>query len=248
MTLYDTQRHKAECKAKVAAEKLNSAGRAHAEINTGDIAMRMAAALTPKQQHPKEVLLAALHQDAQALKQITSVEQKIQFKKEQLIPKWLPFLEQYRANGEHAPFEPLVWMVIWLLDAEQIDKCIEWADLAILQQQKLPEHFTSSSLDTFIAEGIHDWAQRQFKAGHSAEPYLSELVKRVSHKQWLVTEPIALNKIYKLVAQFAERDGALGTAETFYLLCTEVNPEKHGVKTALSNVQKKLGYPLTFAD
>jgi len=241
MTIYDTQRHKAECKARVAAEKLNSAGRAHAEINTGDLAMRMAAALTPKQQHPKEVLLAALHQDLQALKQITSVEQKIQFKKEQLIPKWLPFLEQYRANGEHSPFEPLVWMVIWLLDAELIDKCIEWADLAILQQQKLPEHFTSSSLDTFIAEGIHDWAQRQLKAGHSAEPFLSDVIERIEKKLWFVTEPIALNKLYKLVGQFAEVANEPEKAEKFYLKCVEVNPEKHGVKTALTALQRKMG-------
>jgi hypothetical protein len=242
---YDTQRHKAECKAKAEAENLTTRKLARAGVEVADLVMKLDSVLSGKS-HRKEVLDAALHQDMQALKQHTDVAKRIELKKTQLIPKWLPVMQDYRDNGQHFPFEALVWFVIWLLDADQIDKCIEFADLAIEQQQKLPAHFTSSSLDTFIAEGIHDWAQRQFKNGHSAEPFLSDVLERVETKQWLVTEPIALNKIYKLVAQFADHNNESEKAEAFYLKCVAVNPEKHGVKGALTNVQKKLGKPLTF--
>ena len=243
--LYDTQRHKAACKAKAQAENLPVRPRdaVGAEKLTNYIS-RISNVLNAA--YPKNVIEAALHQDLQTLKQHTDVAKRIDIKKTHLIPKWIPIMEQYRDSGQHAPFEALVWFVIWLLDADQIDKCIEWSDLAIAQQQKLPAHFTSSSLDTFIAEGIHDWAQRQFKNGHSAEPFLGQVLERVESRQWLVTEPIALNKIYKLVAQFADANNEPEKAEAFYLKCVAVNPDKHGVKGALTTLQKKMGKSPTF--
>lgn len=228
------KQHKAKCLAAAAAQDLQtaSANERNSAANVNHV---------PEQNAPLDVLKAALQQDLAALHDLTDVQKKIALKKEQLIPKWSPLIQQYRESGAHHPFEPLVWFCIWLLDAEQVDTCIEYSDLAIAQQQKLPANFTTSSLDTFIAEGIHDWAQRQLKAGHSAEPFLTNVLERVESKRWLVTHPIALNKIYKLVAQFAETENQFEKAEQFYLKCVEVNPEKHGVKGALQKVQQKLG-------
>jgi hypothetical protein len=230
------KRHQAECKARIAAAQLSAQATAIAE---GQSAANVN--FIPDQNAPVEILQMSMQQDLAALHALTDVQKKIALKKEQLIPKWTPYITQYKESGANHPFEPLVWFCIWLLDVEQIDTCIEFSDLAMLQQQKLPSNFTSSTLDTFIAEGIHDWAQRQLKAGHSAEPFLTQVLERVESKQWLVTHPIALNKIYKLVAQFAEVEQQFEKAEKFYLKCVEVNPEKHGVKTALQKVQQKLG-------
>ena len=226
--------HKAACKAHAAAQQLQEAVRSES-------ASAAAVNFIPPQNASPDVLQIALQQDLAALHNITDVQKKVALKKEKLIPKWLPFITEYKDSGAHHPFEPLVWFCIWLLDAELVDQCIEFSDLAIKQQQKLPPNFTTSSLDTFIAEGLHDWAQRQLKAGHSAEPYLTQVLERVESKQWLVDHPIALNKIYKLVGQFAEMEQQFEKAEQFYLKCVAVNPEKHGVKGALQKVQQKLG-------
>lgn len=233
------KKHQAACKAKLAAETIEQ--QAVARNESGSAA---SINFVPAQNAPLNVLLAALHQDLAALHDLTDVQKKIALKKEHLIPKWLPFVEQYIQSGAHHPFEPLVRLAIWLIDAEEIDKAIELTDFAIKQQQKMPDGF-NRDLDSFAAESIHDWAFSQFKAGHGTEPYFSQVVERVESKQWLVDQPIILNKLYKLVAQVAEKENELEKAETYFLKCVDVNPKGHGVKGALHAVQKKLNKPLT---
>lgn len=229
------KKHKAECKAQLAAQVIQHQATARNEAGS-------AAAINfiPEHNAPLDVLFAALQNDLAALHDITDVQKKIALKKEHLIPKWLPFVEQYIQSGAHHPFEPLVRLAIWLIDAEEIDKAIQLTDYAIKQLQKMPDGF-KSDLDSFAAESIHDWALKQFKAGHSAEPFLTQVLERVEGKQWLVTQPIVLNKLFKLVALFAEKEKQLEKAETYFLKCVEVNPKGHGVKGALHAVQKKLG-------
>lgn len=241
--MFITVAHKQKCLAKEAAKKLGSDAVQRSVISKAAMAASIAAQpsnVEPQQLAQKEVVLAALKQDLDTLHALTDVRKKIALKKEQLLPKWQPLIDQYRESGAQYPFEPLMRFVIWLLDAEQIDKAIDYADFAIAQQQPMPDGF-SRSLDAFTAETIHDWAQRQFKAGHSAEPYLAQVIARIQTRQWLVNEPIILNKLYKLVGEFAEKNNNLEGAEIAYLKCVEVNPEKHGVKTKLAAVQKKLG-------
>ncbi len=243
--LYDTQRHKAERQAKAAAEKLKSVRSADADINTGDVAMRMMSALTPSQKHPKDVLIAAMEQDLAALSKLTDVKKKIQLKKDEFIPKWLPIIENYRDSGAQHPFEPLVWFSIWLIDAGQIEQGIYWTDFAVSQNQKIPERFRSANLESVIARQIHDWALEQFKAEYSAEPYLSQVVERIETNQWLVSEPTLLGMLFKLVALYAEHEKQDEKAETYFLKAVGVNSEKHGVKGHLHRVQKKLNKELT---
>lgn len=240
--LYDTQAHKAKCLAKVAASQLAEKREANVE-QTANTAMRLAQAFST-QSNQKDVLLAALEQDRLALKQHTDVKKKIALKKEQLIPKWTPLIEQYRDSGAHHPFEPLVWFAIWLIDAEYIDKGIYWADFSIQQNQKMPDSFKSSNLESVIARQVHDWALIQFKASHSAEPYLSQVAERIENNRWLVSEPTLLGMLFKLVAMYAEQEKLLEKAETYYLKAVAAN-EKHGVKGHLHRVQKLLNKPLT---
>lgn len=192
----------------------------------------------------KELTFFALNQDLAALHDITDVSKKIELKKSVLIPKWQPIVDDYVASGAHKKFEPLVLLAVWLLDAELIADAMRYADYAIEQQQPMPDNF-SRDLPTFMAAGIHDWAQRQLKAGHSAEPYFGQVITRIESKQWLVDAPIVLGFVYKLAAQFAEAANDLETAEKFYLKCVNANPEGHGVKTKLNALQKKLGKQLT---
>lgn len=186
-----------------------------------------------------DVIAAALAQDLDALKELTSVDDKIALKK-QLLPKWQQVVDDYRASGAQHYFEPLVRYVIWLLDCEQIDAAMEYAEFAIAQQQHMPEGF-KRDLPTYVAEEVHKWAERQFKGGHSAEPFYSQVIERIESRAWLVQQVIVVSKIYRLAGMFAERDGDMEKAQAAYLKCIEVNPEKHGVKGKLAAVQAKLG-------
>lgn len=230
--MFATLAHKKRCLAKAQATDNNAQG----------IAAKVAAApaqIPANLRNQQGVIHAALEQDLNALHQIKDVAQKAELKKTQLIPKWQATIDEYIASGAKHLFEPLVRFVIWLLDSDQIDKAIAYADKAIAQQMPMPSGF-SRSLAAFVAETIHDWAQRQFRAGHSAEPYLSDVILRVETRAWLVIEPIILNKLYKLIGLLAQRDGDLNKAEYYFLKCVDVNPDKHGVKTLLAAVQAKL--------
>lgn len=234
------KRHQAECKARIAAAQLNAQAAAIAE---GQSAANVN--FIPDQNAPAEVLQAALAQDLAALHLLTDVKKKIALKKEQLIPKWEPFIQQYHDSGAQHPFEPLVWFSIWCVDAGEFEDGIRWADHAIAQNQKLPERFKSTNLEAVITRQIHDWALEQFKAGHSAEPYLTQVVERIEANQWLVSEPALLGMLFKLVALYAEKEKQDEKAESYFLKCVAANPEKHGVKGALHRVQKNLNKPLT---
>jgi hypothetical protein len=235
--MFITQQHKQKKLAQLAAQTMGEQTATAGAMPSQNILMIPGVP-------PSDVIFAALQQDLSALHDISDVAKKIELKRTVLLPKWLPFITQYRDSGAHKPFEPLVRFVIWQLDAEHIAEAIEWADFAIKQQQPMPNGF-ARTLDSFTAETIHDWAQRQFKAGDSAEPYLSQVIERIESRQWLVNEPIILNKLFKLVGEFAEKDNQPEIAEKYYLKCVEVNPEKHGVKTRLSALQTKLGKPLS---
>jgi hypothetical protein len=236
------KKHQAECKAKLAATQI--ADQSAAEHSASD-ANSNTTIIIPATGHPQDVLMMALQQDQSALHLLTDVKKKIALKKEQLIPKWAPIIEHYRESGAQHPFEPLVWFAIWLVDAGQFEQGITWADYAIAQHQKIPERFKAVNLESVIARQVHDWAQDQFKAGHSAEPYLSDVVQRIESNQWLVSEPALMGMLFKLVAQYAEKEMQDEKAEAYFLKAVAANPEKHGVKGALHRVQKKLNKPLT---
>lgn len=229
--------HKAACLAALAAGKIAQASR--------DESTSSAAQIIPAAGHPLAVVMAALEQDQSALHLLTDVKKKIALKKEHLLPKWEPIIQHYRDSGAHHPFEPLVWFAIWLVDAGQIEQGITWADFAIAQNQKMPERFRSANLESVITRQVHDWALEQFKAEHSAEPYLTQVVERIETNQWLVSEPALMGMLFKLVALYAEHEKQDEKAEAYFLKAVAANPEKHGVKGSLHRVQKKLNKPLT---
>lgn len=233
-----TQMHKQKCLAKVAeraaADNKNKL-RPAVVLRKGK---KPGAGASRKQQTDGDVIAAALAQDLDALKQLESVDAKVELKK-QLVPKWREVVDQYRESGAQHHFEPLVRLVIWLLDIGQVDAAMEYADFAIAQQQPMPDGF-KRDLPAYTAEEVHNWAERQLKADASAEPFLTQLIERVESKAWPVTQVIVNSKIYRIAGMLAERDGDLKKAEGFYLKCVEVNPKGHGVKTKLGAVQARL--------
>lgn len=231
------KKHKAACLAALAAGQIAQA--------SSDERNSTAANIIPTTGHPQDVLMMALQQDQAALHLLTDVKKKIALKKEQLIPKWAPIIEHYRDSGAQHPFEPLVWFAIWCVDAGEFEQGITWADYAIAQHQKIPERFKSDNLESVITRQVHDWALEQFKAEHSAEPYLTQVVERIESNQWLVSEPALMGMLFKLVALYAEKEKQDEKAESYFLKCVAANPEKHGVKGSVHRVQKKLNKPLT---
>ena len=184
-----------------------------------------------------DLMLVALEDDLATLSTIDNLAERAQRKKT-MLPKYLDYIASYQASGARHPNPVLVRVIIWLLDVEKIDAALALADLAIEQQQLMPERF-KRDLPCFVIEMVVDWAERQNKENHSAEPYLSEVVQRVLSKKWLISEPIIGGKLFKQAGINAELVGDDKSAIGHYETAMAVN-ERAGVKTRLDNARKRL--------
>jgi len=128
--------------------------------------------------------------------------QRAAIKRDELLPKWLPRLRRYLAAGEVYPYPALVWCAIWLFDVDDFDAGIDYALKAIEQQQPMPDNF-ASSMGAFVADTVCEWAEAEYAAGRSVEPYFSRVFQLVT-ESWQLHEEITA-KYYKLAAQLALR-------------------------------------------
>lgn len=128
--------------------------------------------------------------------------QRAEIKRDKLLPKWLPQVRRYLDAGEVYPYPPLVWCAIWLFDVDDFDAGIDYALKVIEQQQPMPENF-ASSMGAFVADTVREWAEREYAAGRSVEPYFSRVFQLVT-ESWQLHEEITA-KYYKLAAQLALR-------------------------------------------
>ena len=190
-------------------------------------------------QSEHEVVEHVLQKDLDTLKKFDEIEEKIEYKKNVLIPRYLPKIEAYIESGDSYDFPLLVYMAMWLIDAESIEKGLAIASVAIDQEQSLPEYF-NRDLPTFVAEEICKWAKKQYADDASASPYIDEVAAKLVDNEWEVENIVVLNSIYKLMGEYADRGKEFGDAVFWYEKCVEVNPEKHGVKGKLQKAKENL--------
>lgn len=127
---------------------------------------------------------------------------RAEIKRDRLLPKWLPKVRAYLDAGQVYPYPPLVGCAIWLFDVGDFDAGIDYALMAIEQQQPMPDNF-SSSMGAFVADTVREWAEAEYAAGRSVEPYFSRVFQLVT-ESWKLHEEI-IAKYYKLAAQLALR-------------------------------------------
>ncbi|MGI1677564.1 MAG: hypothetical protein K6L75_02450 [Cellvibrionaceae bacterium] len=185
-----------------------------------------------------ETVLAALNLDRDRLKEIDSVPEKIELKKNELVPKYLQYLEKYRDEERLHPNAVLVWVLIWLLDIKDVERALEWATFAIKQHQHAPENFKRSLTELF-AESMCDWAETEFTEGRSFSPYFEMVAVNLKEKVWLTEQPIIPGKIFKLMGQHFEKLSDDKAALDWYTLAQYAN-DKAGCKGKIKSLTEKL--------
>lgn len=185
-----------------------------------------------------QTAFSMLETHQQQLHALIKVDDKIALK-QKIVPQYLSFLNDYLDSGAQYKNDVLTTLTVWLIDIEDLENALKFAELAIEQQQLSPAKY-KRDMPSLIAEMICDWAERQYKAKQSAYPYFDRVVALVESEQWIMSNVIIPNKIYKQVALFAERAQDFKTAVEYFEKCIEVNPDKHGVKTKLEFARKKL--------
>ncbi|NXZ86284.1 terminase [Serratia fonticola] len=147
--------------------------------------------------------LLGLERDVKRLRELPRIADRIEMKRSELLPRWRPYVERYLAAGEVYPYLVFSYCVIWLFDTGDIDAALDWADIAIAQDQVTPEQIRSR-FPAFVADHVLQWAEQQAAAGRSIEPYFSRTFTNI-REHWRLHEKISA-KWFKFAGEFLLRD------------------------------------------
>lgn len=178
----------------------------------------------------------ALAEDLERIADINSRELRQQLKRDELLPKYLLYVQRYRDSGLNHPNPVLMQVLVWLFDTAQFEQGLELAEFAIAQGQELPERFRRD-VPTFVADEVIEWAEAEHKAGRNPEPYVSHLLPRVDG-EWQLFERIPA-RYHKLLGILALEREEWATAITHFDRATELYPEI-GVATRRAQADKAL--------
>lgn len=179
----------------------------------------------------------ALDQDLERISAIKGLAGRQDLKRNELLPKYQPYIQSYCESGLNLPNRVLVQVMVWLFDTGQLADGLELADFAIEQGQQMPERFKRRDIQTFVADSVIEWANAEQDAKRSPEPYLSDLLPRVDG-EWDLTEAIPA-KYHKLLGIRAMEAKDWATAIPHFERATALYPPI-GVGTRLENCRKAL--------
>lgn len=132
--------------------------------------------------------LLALNEDVQRVRSLPNIAERIEMKRNELLPRWLPTVQEY-LDGDRVHRNPVfAWCIIWLFDVDEFDQALDWADIAISQKQPTPDNI-KSTFPAFVADTVLDWAEDTLSRGESVEPYFSRTFENVA-SHWNLHEKI----------------------------------------------------------
>ena len=187
-----------------------------------------------EQKKNDSVLSASIEEDIKSLKSINSQTQRSQIKREQLIPKYKDRVKQLQDAGDNKS-EILGYYLVWLFDAEMMDDAMAFADYCINKNVKLPERFARDT-QTFIADAIYAWSNKQFIAGASSSPYFDTYLEKVINAEIDVSVDLA-GKYYALAAFILEKNDDLEAALKMYEMAMDLGTK---VQTKYNKLQKRM--------
>lgn len=182
------------------------------------------------------LMTTALTDDLGRLSDLNALADRQRLKRDELLPKYLDYVQRYRESGLNHPNPVLMQVLVWLFDTEQFEDALELADFAMQQGQAMPERF-KRDIPTFIADTLIDWAEAEHKAGRSPEPYLTQLLPRVDG-EWALFERIPA-RYHKLLGILAMADSDWDKACAHFFRAEALFPAI-GVKTRLEEASKAL--------
>lgn len=197
------------------------------------------------------LMTTALAEDLARLSDLNSMADRQQLKRDELLPKYLEYVQRYRESGLNHPNLVVMQVLVWLFDTEQFEDGLELALFAIEQGQEMPARF-KRDVPTFVADAVIDWAEAEHKVKRSSEPYLSDLLPYVDGawdglsyggdlerpSPWALFERIPA-RFHKLLGIVAMDNAEWAKALAHFDRATVLYPEI-GVKTRMDEASKAL--------
>ncbi|EGL7889342.1 terminase, partial [Salmonella enterica] len=124
------------------------------------------------------VQIVALEKDVAAAAAISNRAERIEFKRDVLLPRWMPTAQTWLESDCTHQNPVFAWCVVWLFDTGQFDQALDWADVAIERGQETPAAF-GSAFPVFVADTVLAWAETEAAQGQDVEPYFSRTLGNV---------------------------------------------------------------------
>lgn len=122
-----------------------------------------------------QLLQARLLEDRRRLKEIQSVERKVEVK-QQMLPEYEAWIEGVLAADRSAPDEVFMTLLVWHVDCGLYDRALVMAEHALLHGMALPDQY-KRDVATFVAEEI---AEAALRPGASIPPSILERLDEIT--------------------------------------------------------------------
>jgi len=187
--------------------------------------------------------------DVLRLRSLELTADRVEMKRTELLPKWMPTVTSYLELGKVYANPVLAYCVIWLFDVGDYDQALDLADVAIEQQQETPGNFRTR-FPAFVADQMLEWAEQASQAGEDLEPYFSRTFENVTQR-WRLHEEITA-KWFKFAGLLMLRDEsgqaratAIDNVETLLsadrlLAAAEAKYHKVGVATMRKTIKARI--------
>lgn len=182
-----------------------------------------------------ELMLMKLAQDKRRLKEIQSIERKIEVKKT-LIPEYRDWLNG-AITGNGAQDDVLMTVLVWMIDVGDYDSALPVIEYALKHNLVLPDNYVRD-LPTLIVDEIADAALRAYQKGLSFDGDLLLSIDFLTEGFDIPDQAKA--KLKKALGFVYHMKGDRHKALSYLQRADELN-NKSGVRSAIKTLKKNLG-------
>lgn len=181
-----------------------------------------------------ELMLAQLAEHRRQLKQVQSIERKIDLKR-RLLPEYAPYIAGALEADRGGQDDVLVTLLVWHIDCGQLAAAVPLAAYCLQHGLVMPDHY-ERSLACIVAEEAAELALKQIGAGE--EPDIGALIdiRQMSEGRDMPDEVRA--KMHKAIG-YAIRDTEPAAALGELNRALQLNA-KAGVKKDIERLERKI--------
>lgn len=198
-----------------------------------------------------ELMLAKVDADMRRLKDIQSVDRKIEVKRE-LLPDYDAYIDGAITGDTGVQDDVLMTAMVWLIDIGNYDRALQIAEYALRHKLAMPGQFRRT-LGALVAEEVSDAAKRKLGAKESAADMINPLLQtnEITKDEDMPDESRA--RLYKAIGLVLSQDlissddvsaeavpDVIAQAETAldYLRRAFGKDEKCGVKKDIERIER----------
>lgn len=178
--------------------------------------------------------------DVKLLKKLTEINEKIEFKRDSLVPRYIDTALAMVESGDVSNENLLFNMAMWCLDIADIENATKLVLFLLDKDIETPHWFQTDAATFFVGQFV-EWISPKTKKGESAEPYISAWVKAyqdLSEEQQETLQILSHGALFVQAGKQAHIASKFDEAVALYEQADKINP-RCGVKTVIKQAKDK---------